>query len=593
MSREPSARGFGGRAIIEEPSSLLEIGAAKVDITAFEPGMWMLGWGHPRNAIAGVGMPLHARAVVLRDPAQDRKVAYLCADLCFITLLLRRRVMAMLRELDLGLGEHNTMLTATHTHSGPNGFSGHLYHNISAPGFSDHVFRTLAEGLTAALREADRRREPARVHYHTGEVPLTQPIMFNRSVDAYNRNADVAAVPRDRRDEALDRTMRLLRFDDAHGRPVGALSWLPLHPTTIHYDNQLLHPDHKGIAADQVERWARERFGARDFVAIFAQEASGDATPNYRHHRGRGLVVGRYDDDLRSAEYCGAAQARLARRLIEEAPLEGTEIHGPIGAVVRYAPLANRTVEARFTDGVRERTTTSARIGLAMALGTDEGPGPLFRLQWLPKWLRDRKARALEGTRGEDPKVPFVDLGLGRRGRLFDTIAVENDLLARLPAPAMAHFRKLMRAQALGDEWVPGVLPVQLLRLGPLLVAGLPCEPSGVAGRRLRATLRAASSAPVLDVVVNGYANAYASYLCTPEEYQEQHYEAACTLFGPWTLAAYQAELAALAARLADEPVDEHDLGVEPPPPELAQLGLGRFVRPGSNEAFEQASSSR
>lgn len=564
------------------PSKLLEIGAAKVDITAFEPGMLMLGWGHPRNAIAGVGMPLHARAVVLRDPVQDRKVAYLCADLCFITLLLRRRVMAALQKLDLGLGEHNTMLTATHTHSGPNGYSGHLYYNISAPGFSDHVFRALVDGFTAALREADRRRAPGRVYYHTGEVPLTDAVMFNRSVRAYNRNADVVEVPQDRSDEAVDRTMRLLRFDDAQGQPLGALSWLPLHPTTIHYENQLLHPDHKGIAADQLERWARERYGARDFVAIFAQEASGDVTPNYRYDRARGLMVGRHDEDLRSAEHCGAVQARLARRLLEVAPREGTEIQGPIGGVVRYARLANRTVEARFTDGVQDRTTTSARIGLAMAQGTDEGPGPLFRLQRLPKWLRERRARATGGASDEDPKVPFVDLGLGRRGRLFDAIPVENRLLMSLPAPAMAHFRKLARARALGDAWVPDVLPVQLLRIGPVLVAALPCEPTVVAGRRLRATLRAASGPPVLDVVVNGYANAYSSYLCTPEEYQEQHYEAACTLFGPWTLAVYQAELAALAARLGGDVVDEGDLGVEPPVAELAQLGHGRFVVPGS-----------
>jgi neutral ceramidase len=573
----------------EERSKLLEIGVARVDISAFEPGMTMLGWGHPRNTIEGVGMPLHARAVVLRDPVEDRKVAYLCADLCFITLLLRRRVMAALRGLGVGLGEHNTMLTATHTHSGPNGYSGHLYYNISAPGFSDHVFRALADGFTEALREADRRRAPGRVHYHTGEVPLTDAIMFNRSVQAYNRNADVVALTQDRSDEALDRTLRLLRFDDAHGQPIGALSWLPLHPTTIHYENQLLHPDHKGIAADQLEKWAGERHGARDFVAIFAQEASGDVTPNYRRARARGLMVGRHDDDLRSAEHCGEVQARVARRVFEAAPRQGTEIKGPLGAVVRYAPLAHRTVEARFTDGVRERTTTSARIGLAMAQGTDEGPGPLFRLQRLPRWLRERRARAAGGAPAEDPKVPFVDLGLGQRGRLFDAIPFDNRVLLGLPAPAMAHFRKLVGARALGDAWVPEVFPVQLLRLGPLLVAALPCEPTVVAGRRLRATVRAASGAasdaPVLDVVVNGYANAYSSYLCTPEEYQEQHYEAACTLFGPWTLGVYQAELAALAARLAGGDVEEGDLGVEPPPPELAQLGLGRFVVPDAERA--------
>jgi neutral ceramidase len=559
--------------VIDNARAPLEIGVAKAELNVFEPGMWMLGWGNPKNAALGVGLPLWARAVVLRDPATDRKIAYLCADVCFITLLLRRRTIEALCALRLGLGEHNTLLTATHTHSGPNGFSGQLYHNISAPGFSDRVFRGLVQGFTAALHEADRRRAPGRVYYHRGDVPESATILFNRSVEAYNRNVDVAPLPRDRRDEAVDRTVRLLRFDDLTGRPVGALSWLGVHPTTIHYDNQRLHPDHKGLAAIELTRWAHERYGARDFVAIFAQGAGGDVTPNYRYHRRRGLMIGRHDDDLESAHYCGEAQARVARQVLERAPEDGTELHGPLDGRVRYVPLAERSVEARFTDGREAKTTTSARIGLAMALGTDEGPGPLFKLAWLSKLLRDKRARA-----GDDPKVPFVDLGVGRRGRLFDVLSVESPLLTSLPAPAMEHFRRLLRAGALGEAWVPSVLPIQVLRLGGLLVSGLPCEPTVVAGRRLQATVRAAAASPPLDVVVNGYANGYGSYLCTEEEYAEQHYEAACTLYGPWTLAAYRAELSSLVACLGDSPPSEDDLGLEPPAPDLTQLGVGRFA---------------
>jgi hypothetical protein len=86
----------------------------------------------------------------------------------------------------------------------------------------------------------------------------------------------------------------------------------------------------------------------------------------------------------------------------------------------------------------------------------------------------------------------------------------------------------------------------------------MPCEPTVAAGRRLRATVAEALAregrAPRA-VVVNGYANAYAGYLSTREEYQRQEYEGAATYFGPHTLAAWQTLLRRLAvAPAGDEP---------------------------------------
>lgn len=551
---------------------MFEVGAAKIDITVFDEGMCMLGWGNPQNKIGGVGMPLHARAVVVVD-AVGNKVAYLCAELAFISLRLRQRVMARLAELpELGLGEHNTVLAATHGHSGPNGYSGDLYYDITAPGFSDRTFRTLVERFVTVLRAANRRCVPARATYHTGEIPLTEPVMFNRSTRAYNRNHDVTPVSPDRSDEALDRTIRVVRFADANGRPLAALHWLALHGTTIHSDNHLIHPDHHGIAADILERWAAP--SNPEFVAIIAQGAAGDATPNYRFHAGRGIRIGRHDDDLRNAEYVGEVVARTARRILATA---GVELRSHVAGITRYTDFANRRVEARFTDGVRDRITTEARLGISMALGTDEGHGPLYGFEWLTNALRDRRARKGES---EDPKVPFVNLAAGENGKVCEAFSVRNRLFASIPAPGMAHFRKLLLADALGTNWTPSVLPVQLLAIGDLVIAALPTEPSTVAGRRIRASMGSAlgNKAP-LDVIVNGYANAYAQYLTTPEEYREQHYEAGCTLFGPWTLGAFQAELASLVPMLGQVKRSD-DLGAEIPPPNLAQMGVGRFVAP-------------
>ncbi len=69
----------------------------------------------------------------------------------------------------------------------------------------------------------------------------------------------------------------------------------------------------------------------------------------------------------------------------------------------------------------------------------------------------------------------------------------------------------------------PRVTEVSLLRLGPLLVACLPGEPSTMAGRRIKAALRqrfAAAVPPVRHVVISGLTGTYSSYITTFEEYQ-------------------------------------------------------------------------
>lgn len=52
-------------------------------------------------------------------------------------------------------------------------------------------------------------------------------------------------------------------------------------------------------------------------------------------------------------------------------------------------------------------------------------------------------------------------------------------------------------------------------------------------------------------IVIAGLANSYSHYITTFEEYQEQRYEGASTLFGPHTLAAYQQTFYDLAIKLA------------------------------------------
>ncbi len=105
--------------------------------------------------------------------------------------------------------------------------------------------------------------------------------------------------------------------------------------------------------------------------------------------------------------------------------------------------------------------------------------------------------------------------------------------------------------------WVPNVLKIQILRIGQFYIVGGPAEFTIVSGLRVRRTVAEELGVPLENVIFQGYANSYSSYCTTPQEYDSQQYEGGSTMFGRYTLPAYQQGYAALAAAMRD--------GTEPP----------------------------
>src|SRR5688572_4496308 len=225
------------------------VGMGRADITVYEHGMCMFGWGQPQNVALGVAHPLFARAIVVECSQTGRRLVYVCADLGFISQHLQQKVFELIAERGLGLREHDVMITATHTHSGPNGYSAYLFYSVTGPGYSPRVVDGLARGIVCSIEKAIAERSPSRLYVHSTTMPLAEPVSFNRSVDAYNLNEDVTRVPRERSEEAVDRTITILRVDDTSGRPRGFVCWFPVHGTSVHFENTRIHPDNKGVAA--------------------------------------------------------------------------------------------------------------------------------------------------------------------------------------------------------------------------------------------------------------------------------------------------------------------------------------------------------
>lgn len=548
-------------------TSLLHVGAARSDITFFEPGMPMLGWGIQSNVSRGVHTPLQARVFVFHDTDADRRVVYGCLDLSMITDALRLSVLERIdvRAPELGVRPDTLMLTATHTHSGPGGYGHHLFYNLPNPGHSPRVLRGIVERVCDAIVEAAARARPAVLRVAAEHVPTTEPIGFNRSVAAYNRNRDVEPVSSADRARAVDRDMVVLRVDGADGTPIGLVDWFPLHGTSVHSDNTLVHPDNKGAAA-----LATERALGGDAVAAFAQAASGDVSPNFRWDRNRRRAVGVSDDDFESADIAGDIQHRYAMRAWARAGESDPE-PPLIDIVTLHVDMRGLEVDTRYTRGTAGCRTGAARVGVTFLEGTREGPGPLLALPFVSRaarWLAGLhrgyasiRRRLSDDPRWVDvhgPKFTFLGVGDGAVARAFGCFRADRPALPGAVDPVVWAMKRFDAIEAVSvREWAPNVLVLQLLRIGSLAVVGLPVEPTTVAGRRVAASVReAAAELGVERVVVAGYTNGYAGYVTTDEEYQLQLYEGASTLHGQWSLAAYQTRLDALVGRLRDRPED-------------------------------------
>jgi neutral ceramidase len=487
------------------------VGVGIGDITGEAAEVGMLGYASPTQTTAGLASRQWARAFVVADEA-GRRVAFVSSEVDFITQAVQVEVLKRLKARYGGAyTDQNVVLTATHTHSGPGGFSEYTLWNLTTLGFEAPVFEALVAGIVRAISAADTDLAPGTVKFAEGTLSGAN---VNRSLAAFRRNpaADQARFP-----DAVDTRMTVLRFEQA-GRPVGLLNFFATHGTSMTQTNQLISADNKGYAAHVIEHdvhgvdWA----GRGDFVAAFAQTNAGDMSPNLRN----GGAQGPTDNEFENTRIIGQLQADKAQQLFDSA----TEVlSGPIAARGKYVDFSSIDVAPKYTpDGQAHRTCPGA-LGQNFTAGAEDGPGP-----------------------------PIVDEGdLSTNPLLLVAGIVVN------PTPAAVRACQAPKQVFLGTgsqnpPWTPQVLPLQVLRIGQLAITTAPGEFTIVAGQRVLDAVNAELGGTVRHQILAGYANAYAGYVATPEEYDAQHYEGAATHFGRYTGPAYQQELAAIAAALRD-----------------------------------------
>lgn len=562
----------------------IKIGLGKSDVTGPSARVGFLGMSNIQQRGRGIHTRLYSRAFVVEDQENGKSVAFVCADIGACTHAVKQAVIKKLKEKGPSDAQGNTiyteknvMITATHTHSGPGGYSYYHVYNASIGGFNKQNFDCIVEGIYNSIVEAHNNRFTGKILVADGDLYECGKI---RSYDAYLKNPEIEAnPPADKENvEPIYNKMTLLKFVDSNEKELGSFNWFALHTTNMGEKNKLISGDNKGYAEQLFEEELEKR-GNKNFISAFANSCCGDISPNagkdesgnkYRKPDGK--------HDLENTEKFGRKQFQKALDLYDSA---SKELEGNIGYCHTYVDMSNCSIDED------EKRTWPAAMGYGMLRGSQEdstglgknfwGEGTTkYNMEGNPQWFKKLAKIVAKVINIKWPQPPEPDFEEGQGAK---AIFLPLGYMIRNEVPI-----------------VPSILPLQMFKLGSLLIVAHPGELTTVAGKRLRESIEEVfePQQSIKHVVIVTYANAFSSYTTTHEEYAEQYYEGASTLFGPWTFKAYKQENKKLAEAIRDgldvpdgpKPKDipvskikELEAGMVMPDYKLRSLGLdfGKF----------------
>ncbi|MDH3499271.1 MAG: neutral/alkaline non-lysosomal ceramidase N-terminal domain-containing protein [Acidimicrobiia bacterium] len=496
------------------------IGVGRARITPDATG-GTLGWGSLGRKDARPpdepDQQLFVTALTLEDAGGER-VVFLNADLhCGGAHLWRAAIEAA--ELD----SSRVVLCGTHTHAGPGQRYGGLMYSLFAaasPRTSRASTRRLAPLVARAVSESIAALAPGGVDVVRRVVTGTGS---NRAVPAWSHYTDEqrASFETDGPGHGLGdeqhaadrlrdpRVTALVAATDDGGQQC-VLAWFAVHGTSLGADWPEFGADLWGVARHRAET-------ALDGTLVgFGGGSSGDISPLPLDEAGekRGSSGGRPGTSGR--ELASVVGSRLGEAILELVPT---------------ASLSG------FALGVAHEMWEPTRSGL---------PGPLTGL-----------ATAGGGVDGETGLWEAVKAGihapryqahLRRRSSMKRGQGPKMSMLVAytsIPLPIGWLFRLL----------APRRLPIHVVRVGNHTFATVPGEPTTFTGWRIEDSVRRAAGTTSASII--GFAGDYGGYWVTPEEYLEQRYEAASTIFGKNASTVLERHLTQLAGRVGDPAADQ------------------------------------
>ncbi|RVX16061.1 Neutral ceramidase 3 [Vitis vinifera] len=287
---------------------------------------------------------------------------------------------------------------------------------------------------------------------------------ISRSPSAYLVNP---ADERARYSTDVDTEMTLLKFINGEsGKSIGAFSWFATHGTSMNKDNRLISGDNKGAAARFFEDWftfttkSSSKVIANTSATLYSRLIQKAKEINATGGISCGKTTSqasKYPDEILSTKIIGERQFQTAVDLFKYAK---EELTGKVDYHHTYLNFTDIEVELDGNNVVR---TCPAALGPGFAAGTTDGPGfPGFQqgdTEISEEWKRFRDSLKKPSKYQEDcqqPKPILLDTG-----EMFKPYA-----------------------------WAPAILPIQILRLGKLVILSVPGEFTTMAGRRLREAVK-------------------------------------------------------------------------------------------------------
>jgi len=299
------------------------VGLASVCITPEEP-VWLYGYASKSRfcPFESVLDDIYARAMAIRHE-DGEPVVLITADLC----VLREPEETALCNVIMrktGLARRQILLNWSHTHSGPMIGTSDLNRYPVPDGdlneikaYTEVLWNKLADVASAALADM----KPASLSYGVGKVDF---VKNRRRFDKEGKYRGMAPNP----ERYVDRSVAVLRIDDANGHLRGVVFGCACHAVTLGNTSNRLSGDYPGFARQYIER---QHPGVQ---TLFVQGCGADANPDPRATGDQIQVVQRQGRAL-GAEVCRVMEGELQ------------PIHGPLRAEFARVDLPMKPVPPR------------------------------------------------------------------------------------------------------------------------------------------------------------------------------------------------------------------------------------------------------
>ena len=456
-------------------ASAYEFGVAKSSITDGAHKPILQGFADSSQETTGVHDEIYARAFVIKDDDAVTTVIVVM-DNWSGTDKIKRQVIHRVGRSDLT--EQNFLLTATHSHAAPGGYSDWKLYEHTPGGFDMHNFECIVSGVVRAVEDAFENVASGNIYITEGDV--SDAPGAQRSPQAYNANP---LSERNQYSNSVDTDMLLLKFTrDIAGQEetVAVLNWHAINPTNLGQDYSKVSGDNKG--------YAEFLFEQTGIIAAFANSNAGDVSGNVVH----GVCTGKTNSVLESIMQADG-QVQYDAAVVLEAtattPLSG-------GVDYRYTRVDMGNTPIADIQGAR---TWPGGLGLSFAAGSKEDG--VARVDFAGTTFDSFDLR--EG-------ITVHDISAGEfltEGAIIAAMALQFGIVPDQSSFVNGHLPKplILRTGVFNPPLTPNVVPLQIIKIGQLAIVGVPGEPTTMAGRRIKETVQ--NELGVSYVAVTGYSN--------------------------------------------------------------------------------------